>query len=297
MSPSWDDLRVFVAVSRAGSLSAAGAHLGMDPATVGRRIARLEEALSTVLFLKSPQGYMLSEDGERLMPRAEDVEAAMMGAEDAVRGQDERLTGVVRVGAPDGCASFVLPQVLSRIADQHPELEIHIVSLPRVFNLNKREADMAISVSQPATGRLTVQKITDYKLYLAASRGYLKGRMIRSLDDLPDQKIVGYIPDMIFDKELDYLSDVGLDKVHFGSNSVVVQFNWIKQGAGLGIVHDFAIAGTPRIERVLADQFELTRSFYMVRPADDQKVQRLNRVAALLTDGIRAEVARLEARG
>ena len=73
---------------------------------------------------------------------------------------------------------------------------------------------MAIAVSPPATGRLTVQKITDYQLHLAASRAYLTNHAdIKTLHDLKEHRIVGYIPDMIFDKELDYLAELGVARV------------------------------------------------------------------------------------
>ncbi|QDC10168.1 LysR family transcriptional regulator [Oceanicola sp. D3] len=295
MAVSWDDMRIFIAVAREGSLSGAGNALKLDPATVGRRVQRLEESLGAPLFLKSPQGYAPSEAGERLMPHAEELEQAMLTAEDAVRGQEDRLTGTIRVGAPDGCANFLLPQVITKICDAHPELEVQVVSLPRVFNLNRREADLAIAVSRPTAGRLTVQKITDYHLYLAASRHWLRHNTVESLDDLRGKRLVGYVPDMIFDKELDYLGELGLERVQMASNSVSVQFNWVRQGAGIGVVHGFAMGTAPRVQRVLADQVRLKRTFWLVRHADDRRVRRLSRFAELLCEGLRAEVERLEA--
>ncbi|MGR3795176.1 LysR family transcriptional regulator [Vannielia sp. SX4] len=295
MAFSWDDMRIFIAVAREGSLSGAGTALKLDPATVGRRVQRLEESLGAPLFLKSPQGYAPSEAGERLMPHAEELEQAMLTAEDAVRGQEDRLTGAIRVGAPDGCANFLLPQVVARICDAHPELEVQIVSLPRVFNLNRREADMAIAVSRPTAGRLTVQKITDYHLYLAAHRRWLKGNPIERLDDLRGKRLVGYIPDMIFDKELDYLGELGLEKVQLASNSVSVQFAWVRQGKGIGVVHGFALGNAGRVERVLPEEVALRRTFWLVRHADDRRVRRMSRFAELLCEGLRAEVERLEA--
>ncbi|MCO6382394.1 MAG: LysR family transcriptional regulator [Vannielia sp.] len=295
MAVSWDDMRIFIAVAREGSLSGAGNALKLDPATVGRRVQRLEESLGAPLFLKSPQGYAPSEAGERLMPHAEELEQAMLSAEDAVRGQEDRLTGTIRVGAPDGCANFLLPQVVAGICDAHPGLEVQIVSLPRVFNLNRREADMAIAVSRPTAGRLTVQKITDYHLYLAANRRWLKRNPITRLDDLQGKRLVGYVPDMIFDKELDYLGELGLERVHLASNSVSVQFAWVRRGAGIGVVHGFALGGEPKVERVLGEQIRLRRTFWLVRHADERRVRRLSRFADLLCEGLRAEVERLEA--
>ncbi len=290
----WDDLRIFLAVARAESLSGAGRVLRLDPATVGRRIARLEEDLGQPLFLKSPQGYLLAEAGSRLLPHAEAAEQALAGAADAVRGQAGALSGSVRIGAPDGCANYLLPQVCARIGAEHPDLDIQIVALPRVINLSKREADMAIAVSTPETGRLTVQKIADYHLHLAASRHYLRQHPVTGPDDLRNHPIVGYIPDMIFDPELDYLAQLGIDRIAFASNSIPVQFNLLRQAAGVGIVHDFALPHAGGVRKVLEAQFALTRSFWLVRHADDRKVERLNRFAVALVEGLRAEIERLE---
>lgn len=295
MNPNWDDLRIFLSVARAESLSGAGKLLKLDPATVGRRIQRLEEDMGATLFAKSPQGYALSAEGERLLQRAEQAEQAITLARDETRGQAGQLTGTIRIGAPDGCANFLLPQVCTRICDNHPGLEVQIIALPRVVNLSRREADMAITVSPPDTGRLTVQKITDYKLHLAAMPRYLRRHdPIDSLEALAGHRMIGYIPDMIFDKELDYLSATGVERVELASNSASVQFNLIRQGAGIGIVHDFALASAGKMQKVLPDVLSLTRAFYLVRHADDRKVERLSRFAAELSDGLRREVARLE---
>lgn len=296
MSAQWDDLKVFLAVARSESLSGAGRVLKVDPATVGRRVARLEAAYGTPLFAKSPIGYALTDAGQRLIAHAERVEQAMEEAADEMGGQSGGLTGQIRIGAPDGSANFLLPQVCAKIAEDNPDLEIQILALPRVVNLTRREADMVIAVSPPDAGRLSVQKLCDYKLHLAAAASYLRAYPpIRDRDDLKGHRMVGYIQDMIFDKELDYLSEAGVTEVALASNSVSVQINWVRQGGGIGIVHDFSLPFSRGIEKVLADQFSLTRSFYLVRHADDRRLERQNRFAAALADGLRAEVARLEA--
>ena len=154
----WDDLRVFLAVARSESLSGAGKRLALDPATVGRRIARLEERAGMLLFARSPQGYALTEEGARLIPHAEAAEAAAAGAAEALSQAEGAggLAGQIRLGAPDGCANYLLPPVVAAICRANPGLEVQIVALPRVFNLSRREADMAIGVSRPQAGRLTV---------------------------------------------------------------------------------------------------------------------------------------------
>ena len=291
----WDDLRIFLAVARTESLSAAGKRLKVDPATVGRRIARLEDSVQARLFTKSPQGYALTEAGARLIPHAETAERATLAAGESLTGPGG-LTGLIRLGAPDGCANYLLPQVLARICDANPGLEVQIVALPRVFNLSKREADMAIAVSRPKAGRLTVQKLTDYRLHLAASRAYLqRSTPILSPDDLKSHRIVGYIPDLIFDKELDYLAEIGIGPAVLTSNSVSVQLNWLRHGAGIGVVHDFALPAAPGLTRILTDRIHLTRAFWLIRHEGDGRVERLNRFADQLTREVRAEMVQLEA--
>ncbi|MCG3267506.1 LysR family transcriptional regulator [Yoonia sp. I 8.24] len=287
---NWDDMRVFLAVARAESLTGAAPILKMDPATLGRRIARLERSLGAALFVKSPQGYALTDLGERMRDRAAEAEAHLILARETGQGASSGLSGQIRIGAPDGAANFLLPQVCAAVQAEHPALEIQILSLPRVVNLSRREADMAVTVSPPATGRLSVQRISDYKLHLATRQD---GPQIARRADLNGQPIVGYISDMIFDKELDYLGELGADGVQMASNSVAVQLQMLRQ-SGVGIVHDFALPFAPELHRVLVDDISLTRSFYLVRHTSDRQSERLNSVADAIMSGIQAEITRLE---
>ena len=293
---NWDDLRIFLAVAQAGSLTIAAQVLKIDPATVSRRIARLEMAHTTPLFSKSPKGYELTEAGHGLVTHVDAAQSSFSAGLGALRGDGEGLMGQIRIGAPDGCANFLLPQVCGQITKDYPELDIQIVALPRVFNLTRREADMAIGVSQPTAGRLIVQKIADYRLHLAASvELWDKFKEPKILNDLRGLPTVGYVQDMIFDKELDYLEPLGLRRVQLASNSISVQMNLLRQGAGVGIVHDFALPFAPELRRILIDQLSLTRSFFLIRSADDRLNRRLNLFAEVLLSGIRTEILRLEA--
>ena len=225
---NWDDLRLFLAVARERSLSGAGKQLRLDPATLGRRVARLEKALGVALFVKSPQGYAVTEAGAQLLERAEAAEQAMRQATAGVAAPSDQMRGQIRLGALDGCANFLLPQICAQIVADHPGLDVQIVALPRLFNLSRREADMAIGVSAPTAGRLMVRQVTEYHLHLAASQSYLAAHgPIETLADLKDHRMVGYIPDMIFDQELDYLADLGVGRVPMASNSVSVQSQMI----------------------------------------------------------------------
>lgn len=293
---NWDDVRVFLGVARRNSLTAAGKQLGLDPSTLGRRIARLEENLSSRLFAKTPQGYDLTEAGHRLMVYAEQMEMAATSVAEQAQDQSDQLSGTIRIGAPDGSANYVLPIVCTKIQREHPDLDIQIVALPRVLNLSKREADIAVTVSPPTAGRMVVQKITSYGLHLVGSKQYLEQYgPIDTLEQARTHPVIGYIPDLIFDKELDYLSELGKSLVpSLASNSVSVQINLLNQGGGIGIAHDFTLKQFPDLVKILPNEISLKRNFYLVRHEADIRVGRQNRFAKLLTDGIRSTVQQLE---
>jgi DNA-binding transcriptional LysR family regulator len=293
---NWDDLRIFLAVARSESLSGAAKTLRLDPATVGRRVARLEADIGAMLFVKSPQGYAITEAALRLMDAAEAAEASLLAGIGTATGAGAALSGTIRIGAPDGCANYLLPQVCARICDAHPGLDVQILALPRVVNLSRREADLAVAVSRPKTDRVHAERLTDYRLSLAASRDYLahEGHPV-DRGDLKGRRMIGYIPDMIYDAELDYLAALGITSVPLASNSVSVQLNWARAGAGLAIVHDFALPSAPELVRILPAEIQLQRTFWLLSHAGGPSDPRLARFTTLLGAGLRAEVAALEA--
>ena len=188
---NWDDYRYFLAVARSGRLSAAGQQLGVDHATVGRRVKGLEQNLDTKLFDSSPQGYSITDAGHRLIGVAESMESGAILAQAELGGQHKTIAGTIRIGAPEGIATSVLAKCAADLCRKHPDLEIQIVALPRTFSLSKREADIAIAVSPPTSGRLKFRKIADYKLHMYGTEKYLQTHEIRSIDDLVKVRGIG----------------------------------------------------------------------------------------------------------
>lgn len=286
----WDDLRVFLAVARHHRLMLAGRLLGLDPATVGRRITALEEALGAKLFDRSPQGYAPTEAGRSLILHAQAMENLAAAAAEDVGGQSNRLSGTVRIGAPDGVSNYLLIEACDALSRDNPELQVQAVALPRMFSLSKREADLAITVSPPSAGRLTVRKIADYRLHLYAHRDLLADRgEVRELEDLRGLRGIGYISDMIFDKELDYYALLGREtEPALTSNSLIMQLHWCLNGAGICILPDFVAREHAELALVLPQEIRLSRSFYLVRHQDDARVARINRMADIVVERMRA---------
>ena len=266
----------------------AGRELALDPATVGRRVAGLEQALDRQLFERGPQGYVMTEAGRGLLAHAQAMESQLGEAVEQAGGDPERLSGVVRVGAPDGVSHYLLIDACDILSRENPGLRVECVSLPRSSIPSRREADLSISVSPPSAGRLTVRKIADFDLSLYVRREIIESRPpVERLDDLADLRGIGYISDMIFERELDYYALLGrASDPALTSNSLITQLRWCQAGAGLCILPDFIAREHPELVAVLRDEIHLRRSFYLIRHQDDARVARINRVS----DGIVARM-------
>lgn len=291
----WDDLRVFLQVARNSRLVAAGRVLGMDPATVGRRVSALESALGAKLFDRSPQGYDLTEAGRKLIEHAQGMESIASIAGEDVGGSSDSLSGVVRIGAPDGVSNYLLTEATAMLGRENPDLKIQIVALPQMFSLSRREADLAVAVSPPAAGRLKVRKVADYRLHLYGDRDVVAALgNIQTREDLRAMPCIGYISDMIFDKELDYGAIIGTEREPcLASNSLIVQLRWTVGGHGLCILPDFVAAEYDNLVQVLPEQIDLTRSYYLVRHQDDDRIARINRVADMVVEYLRGKLGAL----
>ena len=150
----WDDLQAFLAIARSGRLTEAARLLGVEHTTLSRRLTRLEASLGIRLFDRRPVGYLLTPEGELVLPRAEAAERAALLVWSGGIGDGSEVSGTVRMGTPEAFGTFCLAGRLGQLAVRHPGLTIELVAMPRSFSLSKREADVAIGLSRPPAGRL-----------------------------------------------------------------------------------------------------------------------------------------------
>lgn len=265
----WDQLRIFLAVVRAGQFLGAARRLGVDQATVTRRVRALESSLGVRLFDRLTTGSVPTAAGLELAERAERIEAEVLRLEAELSQTADAVEGRVRVGAPDGFGTLFLASRFVALLDVHPRLEIDLVPLPRSFSLSKREVDLAITVERPLEGRLTVRKLTDYTLSLYASRSYLsKAVQLRSREDLGGHRHVTYVPDLLFASSLDVRGELGLaDTSAFQCASVLGQIEAVRSGMGIGLLHDYAARRHDDIELVLPE-VRFMRTYWIVTHAD-----------------------------
>lgn len=156
---NWDDLRVFLAVARAGSLSGAARALSVNHSTVFRRIGAFEAALGVRLFERQSDGYLLTPAGEELRDGALRIEEEIASLSRKVAGQDLRLSGAVRVTTIDMLAFGLLPRHLARFRDAYPGIEIELVVGNTMLNLSRREADVALRVGNTPPETLVGRRV------------------------------------------------------------------------------------------------------------------------------------------
>lgn len=142
----WDDVRHFLALARTGSVRAAGACLGVSHSTVARRVEGLESRLSTRLFDRNRDGYMLTEAGREMLPGAERVEQELSRIERGLAGGDARMDGTISVTCCDAFVSGMIIPSLAELCAEHPGLDIALTNDSRSFDLSKREADIALRI-------------------------------------------------------------------------------------------------------------------------------------------------------
>ncbi|KPH09962.1 LysR family transcriptional regulator [Rhizobium acidisoli] len=287
---NWDDVRIFLAVARTGQILAGSKRLGLNHATLSRRLTSLEEALKTRLFIRRTNGCELTAEGEVFLASAERMETEMLAAQASLGHTDTAIAGTVRVGAPDGFGvSFLAPR-MGRLIERHPALKIQLVPVPRSFSLSQREADIAITLERPEQGRLVSSKLTDYTLGLYASRDYLASRGTPSdIEALKAHPRIGYVEDLIFTASLNFSGEVMRSwDASFEISTAIGQTEAVRSGAGIGILHDYIARQYPELRRILPD-ISIRRAYWTTYHETARDLVRVRSVVDFLQELIGAE--------
>lgn len=279
---NWDDLRYFLSVARERQMLGAARKLGVSQARLSRHIAALEEAVGARLFDRTTRGCTLTEDGATLLATAERIEAETLDMTQTFQGR-ENISGTIRIGAPDGFGSAFLAPRLGHFRAAFPDLRVQLVPAPRSFSLSEREADIAIMVGRPDKGRLRVRKLVDYKLSLYAASSYLADAGLpKTLADLSNHSLVGYVEDLIYTPELNYANDIVRGWTSdLEVSTAIGQFEAVHAGAGIGILHNFMAQGLPNLVP-LFPEVSISRSYWLVWHENLRVTRRVKAVADLI---------------
>lgn len=181
---NWDDLRYALALVDAGSLARAAKALGVDHTTVGRRVDALEASLGVRLFTRTPAGYIPTTDADRLLGPMRQVEDAVHAVARRASAQREVLEGRLRVTSPETFGVTYLAPCLAELQRAHAGLAIELVPAGEVFDLGKRQAELAVRFFRSPHKDLVLRRaaVVGYGLY--ASHAYLSARPVRRRDGL-----------------------------------------------------------------------------------------------------------------
>lgn len=250
---SWDLARSFLAALDRGSLLGAARQLKTSQPTVGRHIAELESQLGLVLFERTGRGLKPTAAGLRLADAARAMEASALELARLATGTKVSETGTVRLSASQPVACYMLPPILRTMQEALPHIQIELVSSNSMSNLLRREADLAIRMVRPEQASLIARRIGNVGIGGYASRDYLRRNGTPGTpEELLQHQLVGY------DQNEDALRGFArmghpITREAFGlrSDDLIVQWQAVRAGLGIGFASDYVAATDPDIVAVL----------------------------------------------
>lgn len=232
----WSDLKIFLAIARAGTLGGAARRIGQTQPTLGRRLRALERALGQALFQRTPAGFVLTDEGQAVLAHAERMEEEALGIAREISGQANGLSGFLRLSASEWFGTYVLAPVLAEFSLDHPNVTLELVTDTRLYSLSRREADLVFRI-----GAFDEPDVRQRRLLTQTYAVYKRAGA--------DQDGMGLI---LMDTALDHLPDVAWLKtkrpaapIVFRSNNREAQARMCRMGAGMAV-----------LPRRLADQLD-----------------------------------------
>jgi DNA-binding transcriptional LysR family regulator len=285
----WDDARYFLAVHRAGSLSAAARQLGVNQSTMSRRLVALEARLRAKLFFRTREGFSIAPAGERLLAHAERMEDEAIAISREIAGQETRLTGVVRLTATDLFGARVITPLLVQFHALYPDIQLELDTDNRVRNLTKREADIAVRFGETAERGVVVRRVAEYRSALYASRGYLQRRGTPRGGELTGHDILGFAEPVHRNVEAIWLEERASGaRMVLRTADTEVQLRAALDGMGIAALPCYAADAEPDLVRIEPPPFVARLPITIAMHEDLRSTARLRACADFLADGIRA---------
>lgn len=267
-----------MAIAQAGSLSGARRSLGVSHATVFRRLGDIERRLGVKLFDRARTGYTPTPAGEDIATVAKRVEAEVLGVERRVAGQDLRPSGTVRVTTTDTLLMGLLSPIFADFRESHPEISLEVAVDNQLFNLSKREADVAIRPTLAPPEILVGRKIG-----AIAQAVYGRSDTLPSSDGAPDFWAVDWVgPDerMAYRPLDSWMATHGFDeRCRYRVDTVMGMLAAVREGIGLAVLPCYLCTGDQRLVRFGDAIPELSTDLWMLTHPD---LRRVARIRALL---------------
>lgn len=276
----WGDVRIFLALVRAGSLGGAARQLNLSHPTVGRRLRALQDGTGQVLFQRGPDGFLLTEAGKAILQHAETMEAQALAIERQLAGEDSQPEGILRLSASDWFGSLVLAPVIAELRRRFPRLVPELISEPRLFDLSRREADIVFRNVPFDDPNIVQRRLIELEHGVYAAH------------DFPDPAADGTGATLILvDTEQGcYPDSVWLQQklpaatIAFRSNSRTAQARLCAMGVGLAVLPCRLAEHVPGLRRIDLHEPPPTRTMWMGYHHDLRRMDRLRALADLAVE-------------
>jgi DNA-binding transcriptional LysR family regulator len=286
--PDWNLYRTFLAVLKEGSLSSAARQLALTQPTVTRHIDALENATGVDLFMRTQRGLTPTDMALKLIPHAETLAATAAALMRVASDRTGQVRGTVRITASEVVSVEHLPRILATLRRRHPGLVIELVLSNAVDDLLRREADIALRMTEPVQGVLLARRLPSIELGLFAHRNYLAYRPApTSMARLADHDVIG------FDHETPALRALvrrfpALDRSRFAvrTDSDLAQLAAIRAGCGIGMCQVAVADRDPELVRVLPKLVSVELGLWVVMHEDLKSSARCRAVFDALVDGL-----------
>ncbi len=268
----WSDVRIFLAVARAGTLGAAARMLHLSHPTIGRRLRALEEATGHVLFQRTAEGFVLTEEGGAVLPHAERMEEHALAMERRLAGNQQRLEGTLRISTADWFGAYVLPPVIADYARLYPRVAIELLTGTRLFNLAQREADVAFRIVPFDAPDIVQRKLIQmrYGVYVATGSADPVDRDGSGHRLIAMDTSTGAFPDIDWLGERFPKADVVVR-----SNNRNVQAHLCRKGVGIAVLPRPVGDGIAGLRRLDLDEAPPSREIWMGYHRDLKQLHRL----------------------
>jgi DNA-binding transcriptional LysR family regulator len=249
----WRLVRSFLAALEAGTLLGAARKLNSSQPTLGRHISELESQLGLVLFERTGRGLIATASALQLADSARAMETAALQLAQRVSGAQKEIGGTVRITASQPVACYLMPPILAAMRRDLPGIQVELEASNTVSNLLRREADIALRMVRPTQTSLIAKKIGLVPVGAYASLDYLAKRGVpRVPKDLLNHELIGY------DKGEDILRGfrsfgqaVSREAFALRSDDLLVQWQAVRAGLGIGFLADYTVRFDPTVQRLL----------------------------------------------
>lgn len=288
----WDDLRLFLAIARAGTLTAAASRLRLSQPTAGRRLRRLEDACGCALFQRGAAGLRLTDEGEAMLARAERMEEEALALERQLTGGEHGAEGQLRLSSSDWFCRVVLAPPLAGFCAANPRLSVELLTDWRLYDLERREADLVFRFLPFEGPDIVRRRFCEVGYGLFASQAYLREHggdgddPAAGFDPRAPHRLIG------MDRQFDASADSVWLRRHFAdaphsirSSNRDVQAAACVNGAGLAVLPG-AIGDQLGLIRVDLGEAPPGRTVWLGYHRDLKRLKRLR----MLVDHLRARI-------